>query len=515
MTTESLPLLIMDEQGSLFGSAINDWDMATIVACMSEDISHWCEVPLVWPRYKESVSSESCEALGLQRCDHEKVITRFENDEPWVAIDMSNKRLFSGGGYDRVAHSIDWGYDKNEGKVRIPVRLPPWWQVCNNATVEQLQEPRETPLEIPNAHRDILWGDEWITAIAKLMLAVVSTSKWREAYAADNDRELYDLTKAVHRDWLMTGRSDLGGRRPRESLHGGRAWIESLILSRHLNMTLERQQIPLSSDLQTFRNGPMGIAEVCTYFDANRHLIASGWTWIANRRQELDTSECLDELAQALTEEKRVWLDSPLEGGSPPAVAVRCERQRVPQMATAGTDHIVDDGCPVCLMTGTDNFGSGFLMYDGHHLELDDEFAFSLCEHRSDWEEQQAEYEYVAQQMESDIQVKKNNQTEAPDSVWKTSYVNWELASDSGTETLAIGFLLAEIVATMQDKSTSRSEIQSLNTAFLKYRSKVPRNPKKAAREFKRSLQLVALRHKDLVSRSADLQSKLDELNRR
>ncbi|MEO1973981.1 MAG: hypothetical protein ABGX07_20620, partial [Pirellulaceae bacterium] len=76
-------------------------------------------------------------------------------------------------------------------------------------------------------------------------------------------------------------------------------------------------------------------------------------------------------------------------------------------------------------------------------------------------------------------------------------------------------FLLAEIVATMQDKSTSRSEIQSLNTAFLKYRSKVPRNPKKAAREFKRSLQLVALRHKDLVSRSADLQNKLDELNRR
>ncbi len=32
-------------------------------------------------------------------------------------------------------------------------------------------------------------------------------------------------------------------------------------------------------------------------------------------------------------------------------------------------------------------FGVGFTSIDGHHLELDDEFAFSKCETREEWEE--------------------------------------------------------------------------------------------------------------------------------
>lgn len=515
MTSESLPLLIIDHDGTLFGSAVRDWDISTLVSCMSEDVANWSEVPLVWPRYQDTVSSESCDALHLQRCNHTDATTQLGTDQPWAAIDMVHKRIFGGGGYDEFAHKIDWGYDNDDGRVWIPVRLPVWWEVFNNATIAQLNQPRDTPINVPDSRRDVLWGREWTSAIAKLMLQTARGSKWRDACVEQDNRALHKMTIAVHRDWLMTRRADLGDRMPRQCLHGGRTWIESLIDLRRHNMTLDRQQIRLSPDLGTFKNGPMGRDEICTYFDANRHLIAVGWQWIMSHPEKFAANNGQDELAKNLEEEKQAWLDSPLEGDSPPAVIVLCERQRVPHIMTFDADHVVDDDCPICLMMANNEFGPTFVMYDGHHLELDDEFAFSLCESRSDWEKQQGEFDEMKKQIESEVVVNDDKRVDEVDSVWKTSYVNWDETDGTAMETMAVGFLLAEIVGAMQEKGVPRSEIQSVNTAFLKYRSKVPRNPRKAAKEFKKTLQLVALRHNDLVSRSADLQSKLDELNRR
>ena len=44
--------------------------------------------------------------------------------------------------------------------------------------------------------------------------------------------------------------------------------------------------------------------------------------------------------------------------------------------------HAIDCDCPICNMMADGMFGVGFNSIDGHHLELDDEFAFSMHETR-------------------------------------------------------------------------------------------------------------------------------------
>lgn len=44
--------------------------------------------------------------------------------------------------------------------------------------------------------------------------------------------------------------------------------------------------------------------------------------------------------------------------------------------------YVADCDCPICEMMADGMFGIRFTSIDGHHLELDDEFAFSMHENR-------------------------------------------------------------------------------------------------------------------------------------
>ena len=144
----------------------------------------------------------------------------------------------------------------------------------------------------------------------------------------------------------------------------------------------------------------MGREEVVMYFDMCRELIGAGWEWCVAQGIELqDVAGRLrseHELVAILTGVKDEWLMSPLEGGSPPRFIIECSRRRVPRgagVAIAGMTereadrHKIDCDCPICDMMADGMFGTAFVGIDGHHLELDDEFAFSLHESREAWEE--------------------------------------------------------------------------------------------------------------------------------
>ena len=158
------------------------------------------------------------------------------------------------------------------------------------------------------------------------------------------------------------------------------------------------------NDWAGFDTGPIGREEMCLYFDLCRELIEAGWVWCENNegksaRQTIELA--LNELIQFLGRTKDDWLSSSFEGGSPPSFIIDCDRRRVPRGAGVAIDgidevqsdqHVADCDCPICEMMADGMFGIAFTGIDGHHLELDDEFAFSMKETREEWEEQQREY---------------------------------------------------------------------------------------------------------------------------
>jgi hypothetical protein len=277
----------------------------------------------------------------------------------------------------------------------------------------------------------------------------------------------------------------------------------------------------------------MGRQEMCIYFDLCRELIAAGWDWCeSNEGQSArQTSElALNELIQFLGRTKDDWLSSSFEGGSPPSFIIECDRRRVPRgagVAINGIDevqteqHVADCDCPICEMTADGMFGIAFTGIDGHHLELDDEFAFSMKETREEWEEQQREYADYSAEMDLK-RAEREAAGETDDhfaSAWSGINDDDPIPGDSpfsGKQggQLKMAFMVAEIVSELESCGASRDEIKALNSCFANYRRCSDVERPQRAMEFKANLQSLDDRYPQLVSKSADLQSRIDEAGR-
>jgi transketolase len=155
-------------------------------------------------------------------------------------------------------------------------------------------------------------------------------------------------------------------------------------------------------------------------------------------------------------------------------------------------------------------------------LELEDEFAFSLTESREEWEaEQQSSLEF-AKEMDAKIAERQRaeSQGDADASAWRTSYVDWDSAfspdAPRSMVVLAIGFRVAELVTDLKDRPQGRPHLDSLNQAYAAFRlAQSDLAERSAAGELAQRLEQVARAFPDLVGKSADLQSRLDEMLRR
>lgn len=520
MATDYVTLLVIDVDETLVGSRVDDWDAITLLACLSDDPANWDDVRLIWPRYQTELCSEFVDSLPLQLCDLDEAMERLDSTLPWVAFDLVKKRVFSGGGYDELTSFETYGIDEDGKRICIPVRLCRSWEFYNDAEIDQIRRPLVESPTLRDPHREILWGEAWITSLADRLLAVAAADEWDAAYSATDRRDLYAMTVEVHKQWLMTPHSDLGGYTPRECLHIDREWLDSLIDARRFGRVSDRASVPLNSDTQAYKRSPMGTIEIVTYFDCNRALIERGWTWIADHRQSVDEGKRASELIKFLTTEKDTWLNKAEDDPETPADCILSERQRIPLISN-GQSHILDCDCPICMTMSGGGFGPSFIMFDGHHLELDDEYAFSLTDDREEWEYQKDEFhnadEKVAVERNEPQTVMVSTATNLSefDSAWENSYVNWDIIEGTPMEQMALSFLLADMVCSLQLTGNKKLEIKKLNAAFSEYRTQFLDAPAKATQKFKRALDKTAERNEDLVTRAADLQSKLDEICRR
>jgi len=185
---------------------------------------------------------------------------------------------------------------------------------------------------------------------------------------------------------------------------------------------------------------------------------------------------------------------------------------------------LIDDDCPICQAEAEGMFGPAFLWFDGHHLELEDEFAFSLCITREEWEREQEEYRQFSEKMDREARERETRGGDAADpmtdSVWQTSFVNWDTLAGpdaSPRQALwALAFPLSELVSDLQDRADGLDLLRSLNGAYGALRaSQDAVATDSAAQEFRDLLEGVARKFPDLTSKCADLQSRLDEVLRR
>jgi len=501
------------------------WTTITLMGALSADPRTFDELARAWLRYQPD---EAWDSLPWAPCHDVPA------EGPWLLLDLACLRMVAGGGAELPENPAAFQRDEGPWNPEIPVvwlNLPPDWQCVTAGAGQPAVLPLPVPCE-PLDVRGVLFGRALADGIAQRTLDLARREPlpaqvlcWDDlpwdGSPPETQRETVErwraLTLRVHADWLMTPREDLEGQPPRDFLHRGRDWVEREVFNRELQWSHEgRCPRPLDRDTFAYRYGPLGRHEVVMYFDLCRVLIRKAWERIV---AEPDIGE--EALASALYGYAQWWLmESEVEGDpTPPVQIIERERRREPLV---GNGTPIDPDCPLCRMQADGELGPGptFRGFDGHHLELDEEFAFSLCATREEWEKEQEEY----RRFDEELAAKEREREEAGEdpfgSVWQTSYINEEALHEAGVASplsmMALAMRMAELVGDLQNADGDRFLIESLNDAFDAYRAADDDLPLSAAAatQLAEALEQIAIACPSLTPKAADLQSQLAERQR-
>jgi len=541
---QRVSVVVVDEHGYRLGESLGEDQMLTIVALTSEDPVCWEDMEAAWPRYRNPAVPELMGAMAIERVDRAGALEAVNRDGGWVVIDLIQKRVVAGPGSPMAGRDVeldvaDVGSRLN--RCTMGVHLPPWWEYHENADAGCAFSTRETPIVVPTCNRQVLYGESMLQDLAERMLRRFAARSNQDSSVLEDLRSRHDMTVRVHRDWLMTPRADLGGQTPREQLHGAHCWLEQIMSTQQMRCVQGKVLFALPSDVNGYDTAPMDFVELVIYFDLCRELISAGWIWCRNIGLRLDRStsriplEAHHRLVEFLKDIQIQWMHEPDEDGLSPAYIIECSRGRVPcgngieingLAVQHGESHAGNCDCPICNLMADNAFGPSFIMFDGYHLELDDEFAFSAHETREDWEAAQwnddddMEPQDRLTELEPDVELAKANgfvggampvvseDEFAP--VWSNSMSSDPLPGDSQGY-LKFAFLLAEIISLLQSAATGHEEIQLLNECFTRFRRSDVAVLATHSRQLSEILEACAEQFPQLIPRVADFQSKLDE----
>lgn len=209
------------------------------------------------------------------------------------------------------------------------------------------------------------------------------------------ERALADEISAIHARWLVTCREDLDGQSPRDVLLAKQEFIDFDLHTRELQWSFQGEGPPcLGKDSFAYRFAGFGTHECVVYYDLVRHLL---WSAL-NSQPTKDPNESSDHLEveiARLEQIKNDWLDNPQDdcGGGIPAITIENERRRLP-LTLSPQEMIIDEDCELCVMSANQaamGYGPGFWHLDGSHM--DDEFEFSFCRTREEWDEENRQRE--------------------------------------------------------------------------------------------------------------------------
>jgi hypothetical protein len=502
---ETVRLTVRTRQG-VWQDEVDSWTSLVILAALSAEPESFAEL---------------AEAVRRYQPDHQLFDPPWQSAEryegPWCSIDLPGRTVVGGAGFElpdpRGAYEADKD-DDPQGFAIVWLDTPEDWLFLSadgdwRAVVTARASARAAAPRVDS--RAVLYGLPLLEHIAANILPA-------SAGGADPTRE-QELVRAVHAQWLLTARGDLDGRTPREVLLAERHRI-SLDLDHRSHQWSSQGHAPpaIPADSMAYHFGGYGTMEVVLYFDLVRALLAQAWELVVQEPQPTQVF-----LIKRLAEFRDAWLEEPNEATGPslsPAELIASERRRMP--VTSDGSHL-DCDCPICQAQAAGEFGPAFVCFDGHHLELEEEFAFSLCETHAEWEREQEEYRQFAAEMDRKDRERAAGGDDADssaDSVWQTSFVNWEVMAGPDASPhramMALGFPLSELVVDLQECPDSVDPLQSLNRAYGSLRaSQDAVAMDSAAHELRNALEVTCGKFPGMTAKCADLQSRLDEVLRR
>ncbi len=410
-SADTSSVVIIENDRILVAESVPEDLAVAILAVVSEDPSSLDEIRRLWPRYRTGSLPVSLESVPFKVTNDETLRERLRDDPFFVVLDLANKRLVTGPRYPYLAAemAIDTiaGDDSDRGEP-ISLYLPPWWQRRENSSPrDALNGSNDRP--IPETNRDFLYGEPLMTSIASYLLPAFAIH--RACASVTNTADLrgsrispapgiipYHVSVRIHRAWLMTPHPEIGDRIPRQLVHGGRDWIDSLVVAQQRRFLCSQPMVAAPLDVTSVQTAPMGLPEMSTYFDLCRHAIACGWAYLYQNCLDQVTDADRDDvksLSDYLRRSVELWLDEPGDDGLSPRFIIECDRRRVPlgnQLTIEGIEppprppHPKKCDCPICEMMYAGLLGPSFEFFDGHHLEIDNEFAFSMYETEEEWE---------------------------------------------------------------------------------------------------------------------------------
>ena len=312
-----------------------------------------------------------------------------EDLEPYdagiVAIDLVGRT---------VGYETTYSYPSAEGSVRvpsefadfaddnhdvwIPYRVPDDWKFIETIPVYKgmrIDRREERQKQMPFDARPILFGRPMIEHIV-------------ESIEQTSNLDAEDVVGDIHAKWLMTRRSDLRDRSPRDILFEKRDFISFDLHSRSLQWSFTKVcPPPLSRDSFAYTNAGFGIHEWVLYYDLIRHLLDD-----AMRQKMSGESSYLESEITRLSKVRDEWMSSPdpESSGRVPSEIIELERRRI-NMTASAQEMLIDENCPCCVALSQDFDTPMFWHLDG--CNMDDRFEFSPFKTLEEFEADKLEFE--------------------------------------------------------------------------------------------------------------------------
>lgn len=499
--------------------------------------------------------------------------SRYLDDEPWdsglVVIDLAARLIILESTYFWTSHCGEVFYQNGEYGTNIPLRysLADDWEISDQSDSWQA---RAEILRLERAQRPTL--DTRSVLYGRPLLEFLAAESWNAFYGRDKsqhtasphapeestaaqspppatrhaaaiasnddqaDDPCYDLRKEIHARWLMTARSDLGNKTPREVLLDEHERLSEDMQQRR-DQWSRIQECPrgLDATSHAFRFGGFGTHELVKYYDLIRELLWSCWEELCEREKR----EQEDEVAQPAAADSKSrletflsgevarlehirdeWLDTPdpeCHLRTPRSIIDR-ERARLPE-ALFGRDAMIDPDCPCCQMLA-DLPGPTFMHLDNSGMDW--EFPFDIyCRTREEWEAQQREYAEMSRASGDPaipFGAASSENSNQPASVWSRSFSMAESTDlPLGVRLLGIAWHVAELVMELNELSDSASLVDQLNRDFRNFRevlsdsdmARVDALLDPVVERFDQTLGIIADGHPELDARCSDLARKV------
>ena len=311
------------------------------------------------------------------------------NDEPWDAgillLDFAAHTVAEEivGSSPIPSGTIQYHNGASRTDVWIPYRIPDDWLCLGTISEYQaIAELRRAKYEkiAPLDARSVLYG-----CVADFIV--------RQCLEA-RGLKLNDAIATIHANWLMTPRQDLRNQTPRQVLLNKFDFINADLHSREMQWSMLNVPAPgLNTDSYAYRYAGFGIHECIVYYHVVRSLIEDCWKSVG-KTKTIDLEAEVKRLKKVQTK----WLEAPEPdfGNRNPAYVLECERKRLPLIMSAGEIDVEDD-CPLCKMMA-EHPRPSFWHLDGSGL--DDDFPFSFCLTRDEWESENRRRDKLAADFE-------------------------------------------------------------------------------------------------------------------